>query len=78
MAEVPDANEPPDRSGQGGQNGAPYQQRQKFKKNSKQKQESMQTSFKCPLPEYETYVYDIYRNKGSDAFSATTHNFENE
>ena len=72
MAEVPDANVPPDRDGQEGRNSAPYRQRRKFKKNRKKKQESTKTSFKGPLPGYETYVYEILRNKGPDVFSATT------
>ena len=72
MAEVPDTNVPPDRDGQGGQKSTPYRQRHKFRKNRKKKPESTKTSFKGPIPGYETYVYNISRNKGPDAFSATT------
>ena len=72
MAEVTDANVPPDRDGQQSRNSAPYRQRRPNFKKKKKKQESIKTSFKGPLPGYETYVYDISRNKGPDAFSATT------
>ena len=72
MAEVPGTKEPPERDSRSNQNGAPSRRRRKFKKNRQQRPESTKTSFRGPLPGYETYVYDISRNKGSDAFSATT------
>ena len=71
MSEVPGATEPPDRDIQN-DHGTSSRRRRKFKKNRQKKSESAKPSFRGPLPGYETYVYDISRNKGSDAFSTTT------
>ena len=65
MAEVPEATESRERDNH-------TRRRRKFKKNRQKKPESAKSSFRGPLPGYETTVYDISRNRGSDAFSATT------